>query len=339
MLLSVHDLPEGVTPDPSAVRVTLAGDAAPAQAQLAAEAVGDDVAVALVGFADEATVIAEATTDRTALEQAIGGLRLSPRTRLYDGKQSGVKVDVVALQQGAAQQSLLEKVAIAGYGQVIDIAGPEDLAALFAEQAAAPGHRPRGAGRARTVAVPRRVRVAPDQEGQRTAGRDARPSRAGLSAGLSFTQPLDTVVRDGTEPVAGVFRRALVEQRLGVGVEDALDGIAERMKSDGTGPGGPQHRGAAGRNLSNRTTAAGPQGVRHRHDAGRRLRHPDRARPACAVQGDAVNRRQRAEEKAQKVPVKILFPLMFCILPVLFTTVMGPGAITMIIRFTETGLN
>lgn len=146
MLLSVHDLPEGVTPDPSAVRVTLAGDAAPAQAQLAAEAVGDDVAVALVGFADEATVIAEATTDRTALEQAIGGLRLSPRTRLYDGKQSGVKVDVVALQQGAAQQSLLEKVAIAGYGQVIDIAGPEDLAALFAEQAAAPGHRPRGAG-------------------------------------------------------------------------------------------------------------------------------------------------------------------------------------------------
>lgn len=30
---------------------------------------------------------------------------------------------------------------------------------------------------------------------------------------------------------------------------------------------------------------------------------------------------------------------MFCILPVLFTTVMGPGAIMMIIQFTETGLN
>lgn len=53
-----------------------------------------------------------------------------------------------------------------------------------------------------------------------------------LSAGLSLTQSLDTVVREGNEPVSGEFRRALVEQRLGVEVETALEGVASRMRSD-----------------------------------------------------------------------------------------------------------
>jgi tight adherence protein B len=52
-----------------------------------------------------------------------------------------------------------------------------------------------------------------------------------LSAGLSLAQGVDTVVREGTEPIAGEFRRALVEARLGVDLEDALDGVAERMQS------------------------------------------------------------------------------------------------------------
>jgi tight adherence protein B len=53
----------------------------------------------------------------------------------------------------------------------------------------------------------------------------------GLSAGLSLPQAVDTVVREGAEPMAGELRRALVEQRLGVDIEDALDGVAERMRS------------------------------------------------------------------------------------------------------------
>ena len=52
-----------------------------------------------------------------------------------------------------------------------------------------------------------------------------------LQAGLSLAQSVDTIVREGTEPIAGEFKRVLVETRLGVPLEDALDGITERFHS------------------------------------------------------------------------------------------------------------
>ncbi|MCY4727547.1 type II secretion system F family protein [Nocardioides sp. STR2] len=54
----------------------------------------------------------------------------------------------------------------------------------------------------------------------------------GLQAGLSLPQAVDTVVREGSEPISGEFRRALVEQRLGIDITDALDGVSERMESE-----------------------------------------------------------------------------------------------------------
>jgi tight adherence protein B len=53
----------------------------------------------------------------------------------------------------------------------------------------------------------------------------------GLQAGLSLPQAVDTVVKEGHEPMAGELRRALVEQRLGVDITDALVGVGERMES------------------------------------------------------------------------------------------------------------
>ncbi|HEX4818448.1 MAG TPA: type II secretion system F family protein, partial [Nonomuraea sp.] len=52
-----------------------------------------------------------------------------------------------------------------------------------------------------------------------------------LSAGYSLPQACDSVVREGRDPIATEFNRSLVETRLGVPIEDALEGIADRMRS------------------------------------------------------------------------------------------------------------
>lgn len=52
-----------------------------------------------------------------------------------------------------------------------------------------------------------------------------------LSAGYSLPQSVDTVVREGVDPMSPEFNRALIESRLGIPIEDTLEEVAERMQS------------------------------------------------------------------------------------------------------------
>ena len=52
-----------------------------------------------------------------------------------------------------------------------------------------------------------------------------------LSAGHSLAQSIDVVASEAPDPIAGEFRRVLVETRLGIDLTDALDGVAERFDS------------------------------------------------------------------------------------------------------------
>ncbi|MEZ0581034.1 type II secretion system F family protein [Nocardioides sp. MH1] len=52
-----------------------------------------------------------------------------------------------------------------------------------------------------------------------------------LSAGMSLAQAVDTITREGQDPIASEFKRVLVENRIGVALEDAFEGVATRFDS------------------------------------------------------------------------------------------------------------
>lgn len=127
-----------------------------------------------------------------------------------------------------------------------------------------------------------------------------------VEAGLGLEAAMAHVAAANVGPLAEEMQRTLQDVRTGVPRARALREMAERLDV-------PEVRQVA---------FAIIESERHGLPISETLR----------VQSDElrVKRRQRAEEKALKLPVKIVFPTLFCIMPSLFIVILGPAAIRLI---------
>ena len=130
-----------------------------------------------------------------------------------------------------------------------------------------------------------------------------------VEAGLGFDAAIQQVAVHTQGPLADEFARVLREMQIGQGRAAALRALGERT------------------NVADVRTFVGAM---VQADAfGIPIAHVLRVQS----QEIRVKRRQRAEHKAQQVPVKMTVPLIFCILPCLFVAVMGPAVISIMGTF------
>jgi tight adherence protein C len=125
-----------------------------------------------------------------------------------------------------------------------------------------------------------------------------------VEAGLGFDAALAQVARNTQGPLAGECARVLQEMQFGNSRVQALRALSDRTTVNEL------------RVFVSALIQASELGV----PVARVLREQSSEM--------RIRRRQRAEEQAQKVPVKILFPLIFTLFPALFVVVIGPGAIS-----------
>lgn len=133
-----------------------------------------------------------------------------------------------------------------------------------------------------------------------------------VESGLGFDAACAQVARNTDGPLADEFARMLQEMQIGRGRSEALRSLGERSNLPDL------------RSFVSAMVQADAFGI----PVGQVLR----------VQSSEIRtkRRQWAEEMAQKVPVKILVPLIFCILPCLFIAVLGPAGISIMDSFSGT---
>jgi tight adherence protein C len=130
-----------------------------------------------------------------------------------------------------------------------------------------------------------------------------------IQAGLGFDAALAQLAKNTAGPLAGEFFRVLQEMQIGKSRREAFQALADRV-----GPPDVRHFVAA-------IVQADALGV------------PIASVLAAQAKEMRARRRQRAEEQAQKVPVKILFPLIFFVLPALLIVILGPAVIQILKSF------
>jgi tight adherence protein C len=124
-----------------------------------------------------------------------------------------------------------------------------------------------------------------------------------VEAGIGFAAALQISARRVRGPLGEELRLTLQEQSMGLGMDDALANLLERAKES-----------VAMRAFVQAIVQGETLGV----SIGKILRD-------LAVDM-RKRRRQAAEERAQKAPVKLLFPLVFLIMPAMIVVVLGPAA-------------
>lgn len=130
-----------------------------------------------------------------------------------------------------------------------------------------------------------------------------------VEAGLGFDAALANVARNTQGPLAGELFRVLQEMQIGKGRAEAL------------------------RALSERTTVADLRSFIASLIQAEVFGIPMAQVMRSQAKEMRIRRHQNAEERAQKVPVKVLFPLIMFIMPCLFIIIIGPGILSIMSSF------
>ena len=124
-----------------------------------------------------------------------------------------------------------------------------------------------------------------------------------VEAGLGFDAALTKVIKNSRGPLAEECSKMLSESQVGIGRKEALKNLAART-------GSPEMQTFVAAMIQADIFGISIRKVLRTQASQIRLK-----------------RRQKAEEIAMKAPVKIVFPVVFCILPCLLVVILGPAVI------------